>query len=1018
MGNVCSSGLATGSNRKYQPVIAQLEREYPWARKRWLLAQVEEADGDLETARLSIQQTLVSFGGDQSASLKFPDAGTYPTSGRGAAMAGPLTPANLGTKLGAKPRQGPAAAVTPRSPSPSSTPTGQRSSPVTSPSAERVVTTIFRWNAEHATRDAADSDSLRSRARMRLLEGIQKARLALDSVAAEQSDPMDVVEDNSSNPVLLRARNEIGMRPHSKVAGALSSQRRRRSTSVRRRVHADIDRREQSRGPVSSLLGSESTRDARTNRPIRLILDWTTLPIATSVCRLHQLQQYGIAAVEIISQRKQPDSHCLGESTDATSIVGMHGGAAIDDATEIYFLTSSLPSLEAIALRFQPSTHSEAHEPPDWPYCAVLVSGHLSDSDLERFRRRIERTALLSRLGCFMEINLDYVAVESGLFHCNHPNALVDLFPASRSRNERLRRETCLAHEAQQLASVCETLAGVANGHAWSGSIYFIRGAGTEEPSTRPPGGENHDTGGSISEQLAQLLAHELRGRGLEDTSASTMTRETDATVSSPMSALPSRLSELSDGSRIRPAPVDVLILDRTVDLATLFIHDFHYGAMAMDLCEASVCACARFRVPLAEIDLVWDPAEPVASVEVDLDEDMDMIWRELRHRHIADTVDALSATFDAFLQAQPNVAAALRQRTMLAVHTGSGQRPEWYDIPRARASCPSLKNELDTFLAHFVLIEVLLTRFSDWALDRVAAMEQDLACCRTSRGRRFRHALARVLAIVENPNTLAIDKLRIALLYLVTQDIGTGELERLLESLRKVMVPTTFSTERLVDATSTDGSTSSGHVRADTVLQTAWNHLNVALGMEMRKSRAERRERRERSRSRSRSRTRRDSWSNLSAYGAGDDAGVEEASDDFELCRYNNRLAVILRQFAENVFQPECAYPLAADLQNGSSIKQISPVTPRSAARVGPAPSPLFPPTEASETGNGDGACSATTSGRTLVVYIAGGIMPSEARDVYRFAQRTGRSAVAGGSCILTPRQVLALLCQRGAAT
>jgi syntaxin-binding protein 1 len=1014
MGNICKGALSANSSGKYQLAVAQLEREFPWARKRWLLAQVKEADGDLELARMTIQQTFSSYGGERSPKLKYEKQGTTSAARREARPADLMTTTTTRPDTEQKENFGQVSATDALSQSPllSTVENGWDSSSITPRSAERVVTTIFRWNAESAPFSATESGSLRGRARARLLESIQKAHLALFSTSVWSDDPIYSAKHDSSGSTLAFATNETRTRPNARATGALTSQRRRRSTSVRRRGYAERDRQESSRGVVSSPPAS-----GRTPHQVFLILDRTTLPIATSVCRLHQLQQCGITAVEVLNARMQTDSHRFGAPTAAINPGDSSGDRPSSDAAEIYFLAASSMSLEALASLFAPLDQPLTQLSPANPSCAVLVSGHLTDEDLERFRRRMERSALLHHLGCFMEVHLDYVAMESGLFHCNHPNALLELFPASRSKNDRLRREACLAMEAQQLASVCETISGVANGHAWAGSIYFVRGAGTEEPSHRSPG-ENFAGGGSTAEQLAQLLAHELRRRKAEGLSPRAgEATEPAVSASSPVHTLHSRLSELSAGCRSRPAPVDVLVLDRTVDLATLFIHDFHYGAMAMDLCDASLCACTRFRVPLAEIDLDWEPNERIAHLEVDLDEDMDTIWRELRHRHIADAVDALSATFDAFLEAQPEAAAALRQRTRLAVHTGSGQRPEWYDIPRVRASCPTLKDELDTFLAHFVLIEVLLTRFSEWALERVAAMEQDLACCRTSRGRRFRHALARVLAIVENPTARAADKLRIALLYLVTQDIGTDELERLLASLRQVTVPRMFGMERSGTAEMDDGATARG-VRADLALQTAWNYLNIALGTEMRKSRAERRERRERSRSRSRSRTRRDSWSNVSAYNAGDDTGVEEASDDFELCRYNNRLAVILRQYAENIFQPECAYPLAADFSSEPNLKQISPVTPRSAARAAFVSSPSASVGDIRSPGQTEDASATTAPNRTLVVYIAGGIMPSEARDVYRFAQRTGCSAIAGGSCILTPSQVLALFCQQGMAT
>jgi len=1027
MGNVCSWSAGDPAERHLKHVVKQLEDEYPWARKQWLRKQVRAVDGDLEQARIAIEQKIGGARPFVEAHLsdvygKGGDISHGPVIERGKAYRGSEGAAKRSSRASHAQQAdaGPDMQLVPPSmPLPGTWPAAGTPDP-----SERVITTLFNWNGSGEASHPIAGLMLRQLTRMRFIDGIRKARMALSVSNIHVETCAEPLQDAPGAADAIALEEDARSRTSARVTRAVSSQRRRRSTSVRRRTTVGLDQRYRgSGGAIPAAVSPEQASAAASSDStgMVLVLDMVTLSIVTSLCRLQQLRQLGIDTVQVLNDRKSPVGR--NGSTPATTAASVmtftctdasrnaHRGDAIKP--HIYFVTSVPASVEAMALHLETTAKARLSEGADSIQDAVLISGHLPDEALGLVRQQLAHTSLLQRLGCFMEIRLDYVAIEEGLFHFCHPSALIDLFPASRSKTERLRQERCLAIEAQQLASVCEVTAGVEDGSPWLGNVYFVRGAGTEDPASRLAS-ESLVGGAAPAEQLAQLLAHELRRRWASNMPHAAQAAEASVSKTETGPALTSRLAELAPGKR--PGPVDVLICDRTVDLATLFMHDFHYAAMAMDLCEGSQNACARVRIPLTEIGLEWDLHEPISAAEVDLDEELDAIWREVRHRHIADAVDALSATFDAYLDAEPGVAAVIRQPQRRNLDAESAQRPEWYRIPQARAACATAQEALDTFLAHFALIEVLLTRFSDWSLDRVAAMEQDLACCRTSRGRRFRHALRRALAVAEHPNVRVMDKLRVALLYLVTQDVGAGDLERLLEVLRGYTIPSSFTND-FIDGGVGDARRAPASIRADIALRTVWDYLSVALGTEMRKSRAERRERRERSRSRSRSRTRRDSWSNLSTRGPGDEGSADEASDDFELCRYNNRLAVILRQFAENVFRPECAYPLATDLGAAPSPKYTSPVTPRSGAPSGLKPSPVVSQTPLHAAGqSGNGALAGATCEPTLIVYVAGGIMPSEARDVYRFAQRTGRVAVAGGSCMLTPREVLALLCRREA--
>eukprot|EP00166_Cyanidium_caldarium_P003255 ctg_3152.g598 len=425
---------------------------------------------------------------------------------------------------------------------------------------------------------------------------------------------------------------------------------------------------------------------------------------------------------------------------------------------------------------------------------------------------------------------------------------------------------------------------------------------------------------------------------------------------------------------------------------------------------DASLASCSRFRFARAPPPCGSVGDAPLA-MEVDFDEENDALWRRLRHAHIADAVDALSAELDEYLVRNPPVSDALARHqrggnNAAAVgHGGRGSAVEgaWRELRCIHAEVPEWHSDIEALDAHFALVETLLSLFSTLQLDSVASIEQDLACCRTSKGRRFRHAYSRVQKVLGDPQVRREDKLRVALLYLATQEIGADDMERLLRHFRTIAdAPGVSEDEATPDAET--HARESGMSLNGLALERAWAFLHQRLAVALRKDRALRRERRERSRSRSRSRLRRDSVDSDAE--TGDDNAFEETSDDYELSRYSNRLAVILRQWAEGALRPEAVTsPVLANAGrtaswapgadgglNGNGAKPISP-----SSSVSPTPKAARGTTAEPE--------------HIVVVYVAGGITPSEVKDVYRFSERLNVCAVAGGSCVLTAPGAIRLM-------
>ncbi|KAK4538304.1 hypothetical protein CDCA_CDCA17G4329 [Cyanidium caldarium] len=952
MGNaLCGrSGIPT---RDAVPTAAlrELEDAFPWARLDWLRKQLAAADGDVELASERVRRAM-----------------TMPS----------VAPAPRETS---RPTVGADVRAAPETPTP-------QAARANTPSASGMLMVGTTYPEMRAGRHRRSAFSLRAVTRARLLHGIRNAAYALGGVPyreeiAASASAADEHLSPMSSPTETRVRRNASLR----------RRRRSRPPSVTRRGGRGDDNGGE--GARNELDSSGST----VGPMCTLVLDRATLPVTSAVCRMHHLLDCNVLSVELVHRR----------SRRSKKLTTSAGSPVEDDAEReeamprIFFLSPSKHALDAFvesALPVPPGAAPLTRGGNTETSLAVLLSGHLDERDMVRLRRQAQASTLFSRIACFAEIFVDHVAIEERLFHMNHESALLELFPAPDDVDGAKQRAAGLRQEARQLASVCLTLSSGGSllpSACRVHSVQYVRGTGIVAGEERSPRAAEAP---SVAGDLAQALIAELEAltadvlvraqRGSEDAAA---------TASAPL--------------------VDVLIVDRTVDVASLFVHDFHYQAMAMDLLsydrlgdqpDASLASCSRFRFARAPPPCGSVGDAPLA-MEVDFDEENDALWRRLRHAHIADAVDALSAELDEYLVRNPPVSDALARHqrggnNAAAVgHGGRGSAVEgaWRELRCIHAEVPEWHSDIEALDAHFALVETLLSLFSTLQLDSVASIEQDLACCRTSKGRRFRHAYSRVQKVLEDPQVRREDKLRVALLYLATQEIGADDMERLLRHFRTIAdAPGVSEDEATPDAET--HARESGMSLNGLALERAWAFLHQRLAVALRKDRALRRERRERSRSRSRSRLRRDSVDSDAE--TGDDNAFEETSDDYELSRYSNRLAVILRQWAEGALRPEAVTsPVLANAGrtaswapgadgglNGNGAKPISP-----SSSVSPTPKAARGTTAEPE--------------HIVVVYVAGGITPSEVKDVYRFSERLNVCAVAGGSCVLTAPGAIRLM-------
>ena len=98
---------------------------------------------------------------------------------------------------------------------------------------------------------------------------------------------------------------------------------------------------------------------------------------------------------------------------------------------------------------------------------------------------------------------------------------------------------------------------------------------------------------------------------------------------------LDNKLSAISLPIFPKTPSCDCLILDRTMDAVSPIIHEWTYEAMVYDLLRV-------------ENNVYKRHGDAAGTMEVLLDEE-DMLWKELRHMHIAEASSAVNDKIDNF---------------------------------------------------------------------------------------------------------------------------------------------------------------------------------------------------------------------------------------------------------------------------------------------------------------------------------------------------------------------------------
>ncbi|CDJ52937.1 syntaxin binding protein, putative [Eimeria brunetti] len=163
-----------------------------------------------------------------------------------------------------------------------------------------------------------------------------------------------------------------------------------------------------------------------------------------------------------------------------------------------------------------------------------------------------------------------------------------------------------------------------------------------------------------------------------------------------------------------------LLILDRSVDLAPLFIHEYTYQALAYDVLDLPVCCHIPPKKGSQDTPAVMeDVYEYDVTNNMGLVErkkailgEQDEVWVRYRHQHVQEVNQSVQEEVQLFLKENSTAKATTSEDTLRAIR-----------------NLPQYQEALSRYWTHVTLSEKCFDKLQELKIMTVGAVEQDLCC-------------------------------------------------------------------------------------------------------------------------------------------------------------------------------------------------------------------------------------------------------------------------------------------------
>lgn len=386
-------------------------------------------------------------------------------------------------------------------------------------------------------------------------------------------------------------------------------------------------------------------------------------------------------------------------------------------------------------------------------------------------------------------------------------------------------------------------------------------------------------------------------------------------------------------------AQTQMLILDRTVDPLSPLLHEYTYQAMAYDL----------LRINKNMYTYEYEDNTKKQVKKTALLSENDELWSRFRHKHIAETLEELFKSFNAFTSENPSADMAQGNVTSLE------------DMSKAVKGMGKYKEAMAKYTLHINLAQTLMAKYETDSLEPISEMEQNMACGADAAGDKVKHVLTDLIQLLQhgaNGKELSSEsKLRLLMMYIITQD-GIKETDR----------------QKLVGKL---GSSSEQDENA--IMNLQYLGVNLMQGSKKKASGLD---------------------SLFGKLGGGKKKAADDAPD-YDLSRYVTELKHTCKELLDGSLSKQ-EYPFVKEPSGSGSVDDGGSGRGK-ASKWG---SKKVKKTWASKGKAKDEAVGAAAANRPrLIVFMIGGMCYSEMRVAYELSQETGTEVIVGSSHVLTPK-------------